>query len=58
MTITECMPRRAFNLLPKCNESGQKSGHLNLIKNGRKSANDLLYPVEIHQLHMSKMMLS
>lgn len=54
MAITESMPRRAFNLLPKCNEPGQKSGHSNLIKNGRKSANDLLYPVEIHQLHMSK----
>lgn len=54
MTITESMPRHAFNLLPKCNESGLKAGNPNLIKNGRKSANDLLYPVEIHQLHMSK----
>lgn len=32
MTITEGMPRRAFNLLPKCNESGQKSGHLGLYQ--------------------------
>lgn len=54
MTITESMFRHAFNLLPKCNEPGQESGHPNLIKNGGKSANDLLYPVEIHQLHMSK----
>lgn len=32
MTITEGMPRRAFNLLPKCNESGQKSGHRGLYQ--------------------------
>lgn len=54
MTITKSMFRLAFNLLPKCNESGQQSGHHNLIKNRRKSANDLLDPVEIHQFHMSQ----
>lgn len=54
MAIRQSVPRRAFNLFPKCNESGHNSGHPNLIKNGRKSANDLLCPVEIHQFHMSK----
>lgn len=54
MAIRESVPRRAFNLFPKCNESGHNSGHPNLIKNGRKAANDLLCPVEIHQFHMSK----
>jgi len=54
MTITESMPRHAFNQFPKCIKSGQKFGHPNVIKNARKSANDLLCPVEIAQLDMSK----
>lgn len=54
MTITASMPEHAFNLLPKCNESGQKSGHHDVIKNRRKSVNYVLCPVEIHQLPMSK----
>lgn len=54
MTITQSMLGHAFNLLPERNTPGQKSGYPNLIKNGWKSANYLLNPVENHQLHMSK----
>lgn len=57
MAISEGRPQHAFNLLPKCDECRQQSGHLHFIyfypkKIERKSANDSSHPVEIR--HFSK----
>lgn len=56
MTITEGMLRHAFNLLypPSAMSLGRSVVISTYIKNRRKSANDVLYPVKIHQFHMSK----
>lgn len=58
MTITESMPGRAFNLLAKCNESGQKCGHLNLIKKGGEICKWFIISCGDSSVTHVKMMLS